>query len=252
MPRYISSLPSNIGFYNLGTVETYPVGGSGPVAYGSTGYFGSSPLPQRGGDSINNPLNLGDLTAIFRSITLSNKHGGKSRIQSSFYQFTLTKPRTIQLIQNYSPTSYQENTNRNTIVSFYKVEDGTHRRELPINNSGYVYKETSIAQDDSYESGDGYYSDYPLTPLDAGTYVLIITNDIRYLETTYSFTINSLLIDWRYVYEVVDQTIPCGLITDGASSTLDFGDLTTTPKNTGVYPYSSTSGLGYTRAGVSP
>lgn len=249
MPRYISSLPSNIGFYNLGTVETYPTGGSGPTAYGSTGYFGSSPLPPRLGDSINNAADLGDLTSVFRSITISNKHGGKSRIQSSFYQFTLTKPRSIQLTQNYSPTSYQENTNRNTIVSFYKVEDGTHRRELPINNSGYVYKETSIAQDDSYESGDGYYSDYPSTPLDAGTYVLIITNDIRYLETTYSFTINVLLIDWRYVYEAAPEQLDFVSVAEGANAFLDFGDLVAVKSD---YPYSSTSGLGYTRAGVSP
>ena len=175
---------------------------------------------------------------------------GKSRIQTTFYQFILTKPRTIQLIQNYSPTSYQENTNRNTIVSFYIVEDGTHRRELPINDSGYVYKEASVAQDDSYESGDGYYSDFPTQPLGPGTYVIVITNDIRYLETTYSFSLNSLLVDWGFLVDQVTEQLFFGAVNEGVNVTIDYSADLSQAKTS--YPYSSTSGLGYTREGVSP
>lgn len=252
MPRFLSTLPTNIGFYNLGSVETYPTGGSGPTAYGPTSYFGSDPLPSRGGDSINNPIDLGNFTAVFKSVTLSNKHGGKSRIQSTFYSFFLTSPQSVQLTQNYSPTSYQEFTNRNTIISIYKVEYGNHRVELPINDSGYVYKETSIVDDDSYSQYGTYQSDYPSVPLDAGTYIIVITNDIRYLETTYSFTVNASLVDWGSITEAASSSADFITVTEAASALLDFGDLTSGVTSTTTYPYSSTSGLGYTRAGVSP
>ena len=45
MSRYLTTIPSNTGFYNLGTVESYPTGGAGPTAYGPTSYYGSDPLP---------------------------------------------------------------------------------------------------------------------------------------------------------------------------------------------------------------
>jgi len=252
MPRYLSTVPVNLGFYNLGSVEAYPTGGTGPTAYGPTSYFGSDPLPQRGGDSINNPLDLGNRTTNFGSLTLTNNHGGKSRVQTTFYQFLLTSPRFVSVTQNYSPTSYQENSNRNTIISFYKVEDGNHRRELPINDSGYVYKETSLADDDSYLSSDGYLSDFPNVPLDAGTYIIVVTNDIRYLETTYSFTLNTSLTDWRFVTEIINQFLDFGLDSQAYDNSVDFGNLSVVGGTRTQYPYSSTSGLGYTQADRAP
>lgn len=249
MGKFLTALPVNYGFYNLSSVETYPTGGSGPTAYGPTSYFGSDPLPSRGGDSINNPLDLGNLSAYIRSITLSNTHGGKSRIQSTFYQFILTSPRAVQIIQNYSPTSYQANTNKNTIISVYKVENGNHRRELPINDAGYVYKEASIEEGDSDVSSSGYLADYPTDSLDAGTYVILITNDIKFLETTYSFTLSTIISDWRYVAEPAGDFLDFDTVLAGVTTTIDFGNLVTT---TVKYPYDSASGLGYTRAGVSP
>jgi hypothetical protein len=252
MGRFLTTLPTNLGYYNLGTVEAYPTGGSGPTAYGPTSYFGSDPLPAQLGDSINNPADIGDFSAISRSITLSNTHGGNTRKQSSFYKLTLTKARSIQITQNYSPTSYQSNTNRNTIIAAYTVEDGTHRLELPINDAGFICPTASIAEGDSDPSSGAYQSDYPSTSLSPGTYIILITNDIRYLETTYSFTIAAALSDWGYVVESVNELLNFESIVDPATEVLDFGlitDLTGPKKN---YPYSSTSGLGYTRAGVSP
>jgi hypothetical protein len=253
MARFLTTIPVNLGFYNLGTVEAYPVGGSGPTAYGPTSFFGSDPLPARAGDSINNPVDLGDFTSIFRSINITNTHGGKSRIQSSFYQVRLTSPRLISVTQNYSPTSYQANTNRNTVISVYKIEDGTHRRELPINDSGYVYSQTSLTEGDSDSDTTGYQADYPSDLLDVGTYIILITNDIRYLETTYSFTLNTSLGDWRYVSEAFIESLDFGLDTSGTPDrSYDFGSVVTLTGTKANYPYSSTSGLGYTRAGVSP
>lgn len=251
MGRFLTTLPVNYGLFNQGTIETYPTGGSGPTAYGPTSYFGSDPLPPRLGDSINNPIDLGSFSSVFNSRSLKNKHGGNSRIQSTFYQFNLSRPLFIQLTQNYSPYSYQENTNRNTIVSFYKLEDGNRRRELPINNAGYVFKETSIEEPDSGDNTFIYSQDYPTTSLEVGSYILLITNDIRYQETTYSFTINASVLDWGYVIESSETALACDLITGKITGTLDFGTLTSvyTTKN---YPYSSTSGLGYTQDEVSP
>jgi len=253
MARFLTTLPSNTGYFNLGTVEAYPTGGSGPTAYGPTSYFGSDPLPERKGDSINNPLNLGDFSSGFKAVDITNSHGGNSRIQSTFYTFILTRPRSIQILQNFSPTSYQSNTNRNTIVSVYRQEESSLRRELPINDSGYVYKEASIVEDDSYSEYDAYQTDYPSLPLDEGRYILLITNDIRYLETTYSFTIQSAITDWRFVEESVGTLFDFGAVVDSPASFVDFGLIRNTAQGPGSeFPYSSTSGLGYTRSGVSP
>jgi len=249
MGRFLTTLPTNLGYYNLGTVEAFPTGGSGPTAFGPTSYFGSDPLPARLGDSINNPADLGDFTSIFRSQSITNTHGGKSRVQSSFWQINITAPRNLQITQNYSPTSYQSNTNRNTIISVYRVENGNHRLELPINNDGYVVSQASITDGDSDNSTDPYQSDYPSSLLSAGTYIILVTNDIRYLETTYSFTISSLLGDWRYVTEAPVEDLDADLITNGVDIIYDLGSVVTTKAG---YPYSSTSGLGYTQAGVSP
>jgi hypothetical protein len=220
--RFLATLPENLGFYNLGSIQSYPTGGTGPTAYGPTSYFGSDPLPQQLGDSINNPADLGDFSPIFRSITISNTHGGLTRQQSSFYKLRLNRSRAIKIAQNFSQNSYTANTNRNTVISFYKVEDGTHRRELPINNAGYVYTSTGIEYDDNLNLNE---DDYPSTVLPPGTYIFLITNDIRYLETTYSITIQSLNVDWRYVAEAIDEALDLGLVTEDVSSAIDFGTL---------------------------
>ena len=222
MARFLATLPENLGFYNLGSIQSYPTGGTGPTAYGPTSYFGSDPLPQQLGDSINNPADLGDFSPIFRSITISNTHGGLTRQQSSFYKLRLNRSRAIKIAQNFSQNSYTANTNRNTVISFYKVEDGTHRRELPINNAGYVYTSTGIEYDDNLNLNE---DDYPSTVLPPGTYIFLITNDIRYLETTYSITIQSLNVDWRYVAEAIDEALDLGLVTEDVSSAIDFGTL---------------------------
>lgn len=223
MARFLTTLPENLGFYNLGTVQSYPTGGTGPTAYGPTSYFGSDPLPAQQGDSINNPIDLGDFTPIFRSVELKNSHGGLSRKQSTFYRIKLKRSRAIQFVQNYSQFSLTSNTNKNTLLSFYVVENGTHKRELPINNNGYVYKQTGIDYDvEDYLSSE----DYPSILLAPGEYIFLITNDIRYLETTYSITLNSFLIDWRFVAEYVEEELDFSTITDPVVSVLDFGDLT--------------------------
>jgi len=253
MGRFLTTLPINLGFYNLGTVEAYPTGGTGPTAYGPTSYFGSDPLPARPGDSVHTPVDIGDFSAISRAITLSNTHGGNTRIQSSFYRLTLNKARSIQITQNFSPTSYQSNTNRNTIISAYVVQDGTHRLELPINDSGFICSAASVTEGDSDPTSAAYQSDYPSNSLPVGTYIILITNDIRYLETTYSFTISATLADWGFLTEAVEEILNFEGVADPTTGVLDFGlitDLTTTTNKT--YPYSSTSGLGYTREGVSP
>ena len=74
MSRFLTTIPSNSGFYNLGTVESYPTGGSGPTGYGPTSYFGSDPLPETSGDSIYNPIDLGILSDIFKICLLALFH----------------------------------------------------------------------------------------------------------------------------------------------------------------------------------
>lgn len=224
MARFLTTLPTNLGFYNLGTVQAYPTGGTGPTAYGPTSYFGSDPLPATLGDSINNPADLGDFTNVFRSVTLNNSHGGLSRRQSTFYKIKLLKPRGLKFTQNYSQFSYTENTNRNTLLSIYKIENGTHRRELPINDQGYVYTSTGIDYDsDIQDSGD-----YPSTSLPPGEYIILITNDIRYLETTYSISLETFVVDWRYVYEDIEEALDFEAVNQGVKDSIDFGMLVAT------------------------
>ena len=222
MSRYLSTIPDNIGFYNLGTVWNYPTGGTGPTAYGPTSYYGSDPLPANGGDSINNPVDLGDFSSQFRTVTLKSSSGGLTRKQSTFYHIRLHRARSIQFTQNYSQFSYTNQTNRNTLLAFYKVVDGTHRVELPINDSGYVYTSTGV----DYDSDEYSASDFPDIDLPPGDYIFLITNDIRYLETEYSFNVNVAILDWRFVYESVDDSGDFGQITDNSLTTsLDFGSL---------------------------
>ncbi len=199
------------------------MGGTGPTAYGPTSYYGSDPLPAQPGDSVNTPIDLGDFSNVFRSLTISNTHGGLSRKQSTFYKLRLLRPRAIQFTQNYSQFSLTSNTNKNTLLAFYIVENGTHRRELPINNQGYVYKETGI----DYDSEDDINGDYPSQVLGPGTYIILITNDIRYLETTYSITLEAFLTDWRFVAEDIEESLDFRLVTEGADTLINFGSIVT-------------------------
>jgi len=222
MARFLTTIPSNLGYVNLGLVQAYPTGGTGPTAYGPTSYFGSDPLPARDGDSINTPIDLGDFSPLFRSVPLTGTHGGLTRKQSTFYKFSLNKRRSIQVVQDQSQFAYTRKTNRNTLIAFYKVEDGTHRRELAINDNGYVINEASIDVDD--ENGE-LLTDYPNQTLDVGNYMFVITNDIRYQETEYAITINGFSIDWRFVEEVVSEAVDFELITEPAESIIDFGSI---------------------------
>lgn len=221
MARYLTTIPSNLGYYNLGTVESYPTGGTGPTAYGPTSYFGSDPLPATLGDSVNNPIPLGEFSSVFRSVTINNSHGGLTRRQSTFYSIRLTRPRSIQFTQNYSQFAYTENTNRNTLLAFYKIADGNKRIELPINDSGYVFEATGVDYDE-YEQNIG---DYPNIKLDPGNYMFLITNDIRYLDTNYSITIGVSITDWRFVAESVEDSLDFDTVTESVDEFIDFGGL---------------------------
>jgi len=221
MSRFLNTIPSNSGFVNLGLVETYPTGGAGPVAYGPTSYFGSDPLPAEQGDNLNNPINLGDFSSLFKSFNIKNTHGGLTRKQTTFYKLNLSKRRTIQFTQKFSQFSYEEDTNRNTLLAFYKIFEDGRREELPINNDGYVYKESAIDYLD--DEGVLFADDYPTLSLEPGNYLFLITNDIRYLETNYSIDLNVSNLDWRFVPEVVEESINFGLITSPAEALLNFG-----------------------------
>ena len=223
MARFLTTIPSNLGFFNLGTVESYPTGGGGPTAYGPTSYFGSDPLPAEQGDNLNNPIDLGDFSALFKTQVISNTHGGLTRKQSTFYQIHLTRPRTVQFTQEFSRFSYEENTNRNTLLAFYEIDENNHRQELPINNEGYVFKESAIDYLD--DENNLFLPDYPNTRLDKGKYLFVITNDIRYIETNYSIGLNVSVLDWRFITESIDEQINFGLITDGVADEVNFGNL---------------------------
>ena len=223
MARFLTTIPSNLGFFNLGTVESYPTGGGGPTAYGPTSYFGSDPRPAEQGDNLNNPIDLGDFSAIFKSQTISNSHGGLSRRQSTFYKMILTLPRTVQFTQEFSRTSYEDQTNRNTLLAFYEIDENGHRQELPINDDGYVFHDSAIdyAEDDT----GGLLDDYPSTSLKKGEYLFVITNDIRYIETTYSIGLNVSVLDWRFVSENATEQINFGSIANAVIDTVNFGNL---------------------------
>lgn len=223
MSRYLTTIPSNTGFYNLGTVESYPTGGAGPTAYGPTSYYGSDPLPAEDGDNLNNPIDLGDFTSVFRSFSIKNSHGGLSRKQTTFYKIKLVEPRSVQFTQDQSQFSYEKNTNKNTLLAFYKITEDKRREELPINDNGYVHNEGSI--DYTNENTDLSTDDYPITKLPKGEYLFLITNDIRYLETTYAISLNVNVLDWGLVNENVDLSLNFGLITQNEDELLNFGEV---------------------------
>ena len=224
MARFLTTIPSNLGFFNLGTVESYPTGGGGPTAYGPTSYFGSDPRPAEQGDNLNNPINLGDFSSIFKTQIISNSHGGLSRKQSTFYEMNLSLPRTVQFTQEFSRTSYEDQTNRNTLLAFYEIDENGHRQELPINDDGYVFHDSAIdyAEDDT----GAILDDYPSTSLKKGKYLFVITNDIRYLETTYSIGLNVSVLDWRFVRESLTEQIDLGSVAaQQITSTVNFGNI---------------------------
>ena len=224
MARFLTTIPNNLGFFNLGTVETYPTGGGGPTAYGPTSYFGSDPRPAEQGDNLNNPINLGDFSAIFKSQIISNSHGGLSRKQSTFYKMNLSLPRSVQFTQEFSRTSYKDQTNRNTLLAFYEIDENGQRQELPINDEGYVFHDSAIdyAEDDN----GALLTDYPSTRLEKGNYLFVITNDIRYLETTYSIGLNVSVLDWRFINENIEEQIDFGLVAaQQVTSTVNFGNI---------------------------
>ena len=224
MSRYLTTIPSNTGFYNLGTVQSYPTGGAGPTAYGPTSYYGSDPRPAEDGDNLNNPIDLGDFSSVFRSFSIKNSHGGLSRKQTTFYKIKLIEPRSVQFTQDQSQFSYEQNTNKNTLLAFYKITEDKRREELPINDDGYVHNEGSI--DYTNENTDLSTDDYPITKLPKGDYLFLITNDIRYLETTYAISLNVNVLDWGLVTENFDLSINWGLITQAYDEMLDFGEVT--------------------------
>ena len=223
MSRFLTTIPSNTGFFNLGTVESYPTGGGGPTAYGPTSYFGSDPLPEQSGDNIYNPIDLGDFSPIFRSVPIKNSHGGLSRKQTTFYKIVLRQPRSVQFTQNLSQFSYEKETNRNTLIAFYEIFEGNRREEMPINDLGYVAKEAAI--DYLVDDTGLKLDDYPTTLLNPGEYLFLITNDIRYQETEYSITVNVNKVDFEFINQAAIENIDFGQIANAAGSEIDFGNI---------------------------
>ncbi len=103
-------------------------------------------------------------------------------------------------------------------------EDG-RREELPVNDEGYVYDESAV--DYLEDEGTLAIPDYPTLQLSPGNYLFLITNDFRYLKTTYSIGINVSVLDWRYITESVEEALNFKLITETVDETLDFGSLLT-------------------------
>ena len=225
MSRFLSTVPTNHGFVNLGLVQSYPTGGSGPTAFGPTSYFGSDPRPPELGDNLNNPIDLGDFNPLFSTKPITGTHGGLTRRQSTFYKFSLFKRRSIQVVQNFSTTAYTQKTNRNTLIAFYKIEEANFRNELPINNDGFVINEASV----DVEEYDLAQRDYPTQLIEPGEYLFVITNDIRYQETEFSISIAGFNIDWRFINETADELIDFEGNGLGGSilTTIDFGSIVT-------------------------
>ena len=225
MSRFLSTVPTNHGFVNLGLVESYPTGGSGPTAFGPTSYFGSDPRPPELGDNLNNPIDLGDFNPLFSTKPITGTHGGLTRRQSTFYKFSLFKRRSIQVIQNLSTTAYTQKTNRNTLIAFYKIEEANFRNELPINDDGFLINEASV----DVEEYDLAQRDYPTQLIEPGEYLFVITNDIRYQETEFSISIAGFNIDWRFINETADELIDFEGNGLGGSvlTAIDFGSIVT-------------------------
>ena len=224
MSRFLSTIPTNHGFVGLDKIQSYPTGGSGPVAFGPTSYFGSDPKPPEIGDNLNNPIDLGSFDPLFSTRDISGTHGGLTRRQSTFYKFRLLQPRSVQVVQNFSTTAYTRQTNRNTLIAFYKLEEARFRKELPINDEGFVVNEASV----DVEEYDLLQRDYPTQLLQPGEYLFVITNDIRYQDTEFSISIAASSIDWRFISENPLEQIDFGTLTGQVQTLINFGLIVTT------------------------
>ena len=224
MSRFLSTIPTNHGFVGLDKIQSYPTGGSGPVAFGPTSYFGSDPKPPELGDNLNNPIDLGSFDPLFTTRDISGTHGGLTRRQSTFYKFRLLQPRSVQVVQNFSTTAYTRQTNRNTLIAFYKLEEARFRKELPINDEGFVVNEASV----DVEEYDLLERDYPTQLLQPGEYLFVITNDIRYQDTEFSISIAASSIDWRFISENPLEQIDFGTLTGQVQTLINFGSIVTT------------------------
>ena len=224
MSRFLSTIPTNHGFVGLEKIQSYPTGGSGPIAFGPTSYFGSDPRPPELGDNLNNPIDLGTFDPLFSTRDITGTHGGLTRRQSTFYKFKLLKPRSIQIVQNFSTTAYTRQTNRNTLIAFYKLEEARFRKELPINDEGFVVNEASV----DVEEYDLLERDYPTQLLQPGEYLFVITNDIRYQDTEFSISIAASSIDWRLIIENTSEQIDFGTLTGQVQTLINFGSIVTT------------------------
>jgi hypothetical protein len=224
MSRFLSTIPTNHGFVGLDKIQSYPTGGSGPVAFGPTSYFGSDPKPPELGDNLNNPIDLGSFDPLFSTRDITGTHGGLTRRQSTFYKFRLLQPRSVQVVQNFSTTAYTRQTNRNTLIAFYKLEEARFRKELPINDEGFVVNEASV----DVEEYDLLERDYPTQLLQPGEYLFVITNDIRYQDTEFSISIAASSIDWRFISENPLEQIDFGTLTGQVQTLINFGSIVTT------------------------
>ena len=224
MSRFLSTIPTNHGFVGLDKIQSYPTGGSGPIAFGPTSYFGSDPKPPELGDNLNNPIDLGSFDPLFSTRDISGTHGGLTRRQSTFYKFRLLQPRSVQVVQNFSTTAYTRQTNRNTLIAFYKLEEARFRKELPINDEGFVVNEASV----DVEEYDLLEKDYPTQLLQPGEYLFVITNDIRYQDTEFSISIAASSIDWRFISENPLEQIDFGTLTGQVQTVINFGSIVTT------------------------
>jgi hypothetical protein len=224
MSRFLSTIPTNHGFVGLDKIQSYPTGGSGPVAFGPTSYFGSDPKPPELGDNLNNPIDLGSFDPLFSTRDITGTHGGLTRRQSTFYKFRLLQPRSVQVVQNFSTTAYTRQTNRNTLIAFYKLEEARFRKELPINDEGFVVNEASV----DVEEFDLLERDYPTQLLQPGEYLFVITNDIRYQDTEFSISIAASSIDWRFISENPLEQIDFGTLTGQVQTLINFGSIVTT------------------------
>ena len=223
MSRFLSTIPTNHGFVGLEKIQSYPTGGSGPIAFGPTSYFGSDPKPPELGDNLNNPIDLGSFDPLFSTRDIKGTHGGLTRRQSTFYKFRLLQPRSVQVVQNFSTTAYTRQTNRNTLIAFYKLEEARFRKELPINDEGFVVNEASV----DVEEYDLLERDYPTQLLQPGEYLFVITNDIRYQDTEFSISIAASSIDWRFIIENPLEQIDFGTLTGQVQSLINFGSIVT-------------------------
>ena len=223
MSRFLSTIPTNHGFVGLDKIQSYPTGGSGPIAFGPTSYFGSDPKPPELGDNLNNPIDLGSFDPLFSTRDIKGTHGGLTRRQSTFYKFRLLQPRSVQVVQNFSTTAYTRQTNRNTLIAFYKLEEARFRKELPINDEGFVVNEASV----DVEEYDLLERDYPTQLLQPGEYLFVITNDIRYQDTEFSISIAASSIDWRFINENPLEQIDFGTLTGQVQSVINFGSIVT-------------------------